>query len=198
MKKKLLAILAVAIFGICLIGASTASSAVYSMFPPKPDTEGLNHTCYYTWGFNWDHPGERIIEAQLIFHDIYNTPIGNTNILYTHLLDSPPIGLTPYADDGTYGDQFEEQSILLGTWTDPGTSPVSDLIYNFTGSQLTSFNDFISNDGVAGFAFNPDCQYNNGGIEFRFTTGAIPEPGTIFLLGIGLAGVGIHAYRRKK
>lgn len=56
-----------------------------------------------------------------------------------------------------------------------------------------------------GITLDPDCHYYNDGIALTIVTtklppppDAVPEPSTIVLVGSGLAGLGLAAWRRRK
>lgn len=199
MKKSITLILALSLLIVGLVGVSSTSAAIYTMTPPVSDMWGLNHQLYYTWGMNWTHTDEVITRAELIFHDIYNTPVGEENKLYTNLLDNPPIGATPGNDFGLPGNYFEGDGVLVGTWSDPGYgAPGIDLTYDLGALGLLGTLNMYASDGLFGFGFDPDCAYNNSGIELIIETMAIPEPATLILLGIGLTGAGIVSRRKSR
>jgi len=189
---------------ICLAGAtalgSVAPGGVYDLTPPDPDLGNLSHGKYYTWGVDrpWQafHDGlyEEAISASLTFNNIRNWN-DDENVLYLHLLDDAPLGITTADDDQPTGDNFDGVGILLTTYVDlPSTAQT--LVYNFTDEQVGLLNLYAA-DGRFALGFDPDCHFYNDGVEMSIVTYStqVPEPATITLLASGLV-IGIVGKRQ--
>ena len=187
-------------FVLGVVGFATAAQAgVYFFTPVQTDLRDLDHRWNKSWGLDWSsHSGEVITGATLTFKNIYDWTV-EPDILYITLLDNPALGITTLWDGEDGVNQFAGMGPMVGTWTDPaGGSPTGfDLVFNFDASLLASLNTFAG-DGTFGLGIDPDCHYYNDGVELKITTETIPtpEPTTMALFGLGLAGLGM--IRRKK
>jgi hypothetical protein len=199
MKKSLMLLL---ILGLMMAGSTQAG--VYYYHPSPTDLRDLDHFQYASWGINWTHQSERIVEATLTFSNIWNWR-AEPNNLYTHLLDYAPLG-TQYHADNTSGDQFLGQGNLVGNWTDSvGGRPRNyDLIYRFSTLGLVNTLNTYSSDGRFGFGFDADCHYYNDGVTLAITTSdnpppdsSVPEPASMLLFGVGVAGASVVRKLRK-
>ncbi|MFH1700602.1 MAG: PEP-CTERM sorting domain-containing protein [Candidatus Zixiibacteriota bacterium] len=186
---------------LMLAGTVGSHAGMYTFQPSPADLWDLSHDQAYTWGISWDFPEEQIINVKLTFKAIYNW-INEDNWLYVHMLDNPPVGTFQISDpapsNAVGSDYFSGQGILIDVWSDPiGGPPGVDLTYSFADlGILDDFNQY-SADGVFGFGVDPDCHYFNREIKLTvFTSTTIPEPSTVILIGLGLAGFGF--YRRFK
>ena len=213
---------------IGLARSSEATSYTFQSYDSggtRSDMNDLDHYYYYSWKINWDLPvGEVITGARLDIYNIWDWTVERNDILRIYLLDSPPVldnavthnftGSPSYSTtisrryDGQQNNNFNGQGPLVGTWTDPyggnnGTNKVADLFFDLpisstTHADLTDLTNFITNNGIWGFGFDPDCHYFNDGIKFTITTQPqpVPEPSTLLLLGSGLIGVAMFVQKR--
>jgi hypothetical protein len=182
--------------GFMFVFAVSGNAAVFTFIPDPADLYDLDHHLAYTWGIEWEYTNMHIVDAILTFRNIRDYMPEPDDILYTNLLDNPYTGVTVYSDVAPSGNYFDGPGVLVNTWSDPddGTFP-ADMSFSLRDlGYIGQLNDFAA-DGLFGFGFDPDCHYYNDGVELTIIT-SIPEPATIFLIGIG--AIGLAAYRRRR
>jgi len=208
MKRSLIILCAVLAF--ISFSAGQDAYAVSYEFSIYPNSINLNHDFAYKWGIPQAIGTDEVItEATFTLSDINNWQI-ETDYLYVHLLDDAPLGVKRYNDGPGNNDYFKNQGILLFTYEDKNEyelrtsrstkliNPSENYVYNFDASELAALNDWIR-DGIIGYTLDPDCHYTMSRIALQFQTASIPEPGTLILLGTGLAGLAFfRRYNLKK
>ncbi len=181
-----------------LMAAMPVSAGVFVFEPDPADLGDLRHDNAWTWGLEFADPGWYFEEVVLTFKNIQNTAPLSSNILFIRLLDDVTLGTTKYWDDPNVEEDYFEcyGGVLIEAWEDDVFTGV-DLTYTFSSlGFLDDWSDYVANDGMVGFGFDPDCHFENDGIELT-VTGAVPEPGTMMLFALGMVS-GVAAYRKKR
>jgi len=186
---------------VCLV-CSGAMGASYSLVPPDSDLGDLDHHRYYTWGMetpwsiipNVGNNYEQVIGASLSFKSIRNWN-NQPNVLYIHLLDDRPLGVTQGYDGQGGGDNFAGDGLLLTVYQNLPTTP-QDLSYSFSNDEIAALSEYAL-DGRFALGFDPDCHFWNCGVKLEVLTATpvVPEPATMSLLAIG--GLGVLLKRRR-
>lgn len=188
-------------FAVIMVLASVSTAGVYIYNPDPIDMYGLDHHEAYQWGMNFDSQDEVVYDAILTIDNIRNWQL-EENALFIHLLDEIPLGVTVDwdAEDGLV-DAFAGQGILVDAWEDTQgdgwDSPGQNLSFSLRDLGLLDVFLAYASTGTFGFGFDPDCHFFNDGITFTVITD-VPEPATALLFALGLMGVGVKAYRRKR
>ncbi len=171
----------------------------------------LDHNYFYTYYMKGNFgPGEKIVGANLTLwlKDTENPP----DRFWINLID--PNTASKYK---TTGDRLKSVGIdsqgggnNFSSWVDPAIyltdysnigRTLTTKTYDFSSSPaaLVAFNEYAlggaTPDGAFAFGFDPDCHFSTG-FELDVYTSAVPEPGTLMLLGSGL--IGLAGYGRKR
>lgn len=207
---------------LCLI-TPLSFAAVYNF--DMPITE-MSHDDAYYWGLSQSLGKNETIESAFIeFKGINDWVIEKNDIIYVGLFQDARYGteIKSFRDNSTYGDYFNGKTSKFGTmdriftysdkneyrnkiWDKkhrhytwgPWINPPEDFTYNFTPAQIEDLTKAMS-DGKFAFGFDPDCHYSLKEVIFNIETETIaptPEPATLSLLGLGLAG--LLRFRKKR
>ncbi len=156
--------------GVFLFGSGPTWCDTFTFTPDPADISNLDHYQYFEWGIDVSAlAGMKIIDMELRIADITNWDDGE-NILYIHVLDNAPLGLTKHFDNQRGGDAFAGLGALIDEWSDTnGPGVTDDLNYLFsTEGVLTEAWGFCA-DGVLAIGFDPDCHFWNCGVELVVT-----------------------------
>ena len=204
---------------LAALSCTAVCQATTFTYTPNPANLGdLDHHHIYTWRLdNLTMNPAQITSASLTFNNIYNW--NNTaNVLHLHLLDTAiNAGVASFVDDPSNSSPVTDLTddfistryhnspgwlVAAGTadtfLADKsfGTSPVT-WTYNFTGAQLLSLENYISNGHNIALGFDPDCHFFNSGIQFQICTApnGVPETGNAALL-LGLGCIALFGLRQ--
>jgi hypothetical protein len=168
-----------------------------------------------------------MVTVTLSFNDIYNWDWKENDILYIYLLDNPESLLTynekrslknnkqyvkSYGDNKN-GDIFSYPTVNSGLkreyideWEDTDRYRTTE-VYTIDeyGEYAGLYDDLVSylmSNYIFGFGLDPDCHYYYASITCTITvsekpTGAVPEPSTLILIGVGLVGFAGVGFRKK-
>jgi hypothetical protein len=130
---------------------------------------------------------------------LVNTGVGVTYFgSSVNTSDSSVIGYG--AAPGTFGNNFGMAGTDLTTGAF-GTTPVTWSIAVTNSTVLTALANYIGNGNNIAIGLDSDCHFADSSITFQIygtpnvtTSAAVPEPGTMLLVGSGL----FAAYRRRR
>jgi hypothetical protein len=168
----------------------------------------LDHDYLYVWKITPVSvpAGQQITGASLTFSNIQDWNWQENDSLYLRLLSVGNINsavanhvVTGWTTDiyGGYdgeasGDGLSGYGTQLTIYHDTTADP-ENYTYTFTTDQKNLLAGLVAGDHAFGIGFDPDCHYDNCGIQMKIDTASMPSvpvPGAFLLVGMGTAVVG--------
>lgn len=159
------------------------------------------------------------VETNLLTVDLLNTPPSFGSSSTTGTASNYVVTKSKGEDGGTYWEQTGKWggSERMFGWQDAdGPATVNTLVYDFSnlyvydktgtqllqtiptaGATLDDFTNYLRNDGLVGFGFDPNCHFYNSGVQLQIETSpsgaSLPSPFAVLPFSVGL----LVAFRRR-
>lgn len=161
-------LIGMALMGMALVTANASEEFVFT--PDPADFGDLDHAKWYKWGIDvTELDGRFIEEVELRIENISNWDDGE-NVLYIHLLDDAPLGVSSGNDGSDPPDHFDGEGPLIEAWVDENGAGASDyLSFLFSDRGLIDETQDYVLDMVLGIGLDPDCHYFNDGVSLIIT-----------------------------
>lgn len=193
--------------GIIFFLSFNLSAEFIEITPTDPDMGDLSHSAAYEWMVNigaYTQGKGNVLSVTLCIEDIYNNDLSQ-NELFISLLD---INTPKYPLNKVVGfsdnhlmieDYFGSQS---GNWTHysyvgsyiDNDGPLTHENISFT-MDLSTFNQYTSDNGWIGIGLDPDCHFYNSKIKLVVE---VPEPSSLSMLILGMTLLGGFGWTRRK
>ena len=156
----------IALLGSILLLTGLASAETFTYTPDPENLDSFPHNRTITWGIDVSAVvGMQVNDVELYIDDISNWDDGE-NVLHIHMMNNQPLGVTVHSDNSNPSDAFEGQGEVVDHWVDQnGAATLDNLSYSASTLSIVPLSDDWCQDGVLGFAFDPDCHFWNSGVR---------------------------------